>query len=480
MSSEQRRGERDAGSRPRVLVIIPSGEGVRNFVYSEAINHLAETADVTLLSIVAEDAVMARVRGDVRYEQLDPHPERPFVGRYRMLAHTAHFRWIWSQVAQNNWEMRDAEAEGIRQRLRWIALKAAARTLGHRRTLEVMTGLERRLSYRFRATRTFDALLDEVRPDLVFNTMHVHGPAGDLPVRVARAKGIHTSAFIYSWDNLTSRSRIFAPYDEFLVWTSTMREDLLEMYHDVQSRHVHVVGSPQFDFLARPEHLLDVRVLGQRLGFDPERPFVLYTTGVDRHFPEEHRTVAFVADALASLGPSAPQLVVRTYVKGTSEEMQRMLDAGLPNTVVAPMEWDERYYTSSFDDVSIYTSLLHHCAFGINAASTVTLELLYLGKQAINLWLDPPGAALPPPLRWSRHIDFDHFEPVARSGATLIAHDADELRRHLHAAMERSAETNEAGVRFIEATFGEAFSGHAGVDAATVLSAMAYSAAARR
>lgn len=467
-------------NRPRVLVIVPSGEGVRNFVYSGAVDALAKDADVTILSIVDADAVVDHLRADVGYEPLVPHTERLMVSRYRMLTHTAHFRWMWSQVARNNWEMRDAEATTLRARTRWSALKAGARVLGRRRVLEPMTELERHLSFRLRPTRSFDELLDALEPDLVFNTMHVHGPAGDLPVRVAHQRGIRTAAFIYSWDNLTSRSRIFAPYDDFLVWTSTMAQDLVAMYGEVRPENVHVVGSPQFDFLGDGSHLLDRFDLAERLGFDPDRPFVLYTTGVDRHFPEEHRTVAFIAEALAEMGTAAPQLLVRTYVKGTSEEMRQLLASGLPGTIVAPMEWDERYYTSSFDDVSIYTSLLHHCAFGINAASTVTLELLHLGKPVINLWLDPPGSSLDRSLRWSRHIDFDHFAPVARSGATLIAHDVDELREHLHTALARSGQVNEPGRRFIESAFAEAFSGHAGSDAAAVLLDAARAAAAER
>ncbi len=59
--------------------------------------------------------------------------------------------------------------------------------------------------------------------------------------------GIPTAGFIFSWDNLTSRSRIFVPYDDYLVWTDRVR-DLLRLYREVPPTRIYVTGTPQFDF----------------------------------------------------------------------------------------------------------------------------------------------------------------------------------------------------------------------------------------
>ena len=49
----------------------------------------------------------------------------------------------------------------------------------------------------------------KIKPDIVFNCSHIHGPGADFPVQVAAFNGIPTSVFLFSWDNLTSRGRIF-------------------------------------------------------------------------------------------------------------------------------------------------------------------------------------------------------------------------------------------------------------------------------
>ena len=53
------------------------------------------------------------------------------------------------------------------------------------------------------------------------------------PVLAARDLGIPTATLIFSWDNLTSKGRIVAPFDHYLVWSELMRSELLRFYPDV-------------------------------------------------------------------------------------------------------------------------------------------------------------------------------------------------------------------------------------------------------
>ncbi|MEM7285166.1 MAG: hypothetical protein AAF480_02350 [Actinomycetota bacterium] len=460
-------------SRPRILIVVPSGEAVRNFLYSATLERLAADADVTLLTVVHDDAFVTRF-GPMTTDivPLGDHPEHGAVTRFRHIVHTAHMRWRWSKVFQNNWELRSAEAAAgsTRDRLRWRFLRTTARVLANRRILDVMTAIDRRASVRLRPTQAFDELFDEIRPDLVFNGMHVHGPRGDLPCRIAAARGIPTAAFIYSWDNLTSRSRIFVPYDDFLVWNDRMKGDLVTLYPQISPDHVHVTGTPQFDFHRRTDQLMDRAELAESIGFDPARPFVLYTTGVDRHFREEHLTVEHVAASMAALDlDPRPQLVVRTYVKGTSPEMRDLMERGLPDTVFPTVEWDERWFTPTERDLRVYSSLLHECAVGINAASTVSLELLALDKPVINLGFDPPGSRLGWPDRWIRHIEFDHFAHVAESQSTMIAMTPDEIGPMLHRGLTDPGYNSETRRSFIADFMGPAFDGTNGERAAEAL-----------
>jgi hypothetical protein len=466
-----------SNKRPHIVMVIPRGEAVRNFLYSGTLRMLRESARVTLLSVVDDEALLSRYRPFTeRIHVLRQYPQNRWVSYLRALTENAHDRWLWSAVAQNNWELRDRRAADARRMLQRTIIKAFSRVFGNNPSLHALTRLEQYLNWRFRPTREFDELFQKIKPDLVFNGSHIHGLAGELPLRVAKRMGIPTAGFIFSWDNLTSRSRIFVPYDHYLVWHEHMKEQLLRIYPRIQKDRVYVTGTPQFDFHVNRDFWLSREDLCQRIGIDPKRPFVLYTTGIMNHFFDEHHHVELVIRLLNEIDVRPkPQLVVRTYVKGTSSEMMALADRGYPDVVFRPGLWKKEWKTPLYEDLPIYTNLLRYTSLGINAASTVSLELLMFDKPAINLDFDPPGVQLPWCMGYSRHIHFDHYEPVANSGAVMVARSERDMRDMLLKGLNRGEE--DAGKRqaFIRGMFGDTLDGNSGKRVAQTLLGLANS-----
>ncbi|MEM9291339.1 MAG: hypothetical protein AAGD01_06645 [Acidobacteriota bacterium] len=452
--------------RPHVVLVIPRGEAVRNFLYSDTLSVLAEQARVTVLSVVTDERVVRRAQQVVEEViALQEYPQAPWPARLRVLTENAHDRWLWSAVARNNWALRDLRAQQRGRRLRRWLTKGAASALAHRPVLEGLTNLERSLTYRQRPTEEFHQLFQRLQPDLVFNGSHIHGFAGELPLRVAQRLGIPTAGFIFSWDNLTSRSRIFVPYDHYLVWHQNMKDQLLSIYRDAADERVHVTGTPQLDFHFRDDLSWDRETTCRHYGLDPQRPYVVYTAGIAHHFPEEHRHVEKVIESLAAMGSAGsgggqrPQLVVRVNVKDTSPEMKALAQRGDEDVVFPPVAWDPVLSTPHYEDLSAFSNLLRHCAVGVNAASTVSLELLLFGKPVINLDFDPPGTDLPWDLGYPRHIRFDHFKPVAESGATMVARASEDIPRFLQRGLEQPEADAEARQAFLRSFFGDLLEG---------------------
>ena len=461
-------GKPEVQRRLRILLIAGRGEVLRNFLYSDTLPRLAEEAEVTVLSVIDDDHFLRHFRHHtVRVVRLEEHPPPRFVVLLRTLVENAHDRWLWSTAKQNHWELRGERAAALGRRTTRRIVEILSRLLGFRPILRLLTRLEQELHVRLRTTREFDELLDEIRPDLVFNGSHIHGVAAELPCRLAQHRGIPTAGFLFSWDNLTTQTRVMVPYDDYLVWTETIRREFLKIYPEVDANRVKAVGTPQFDFHERPDFLLSREEICREIGIDPARPFVLYTTGIDDHFPQEHHHVARVAELLDQQFRDAdeaekPQLVVRTYAKGTSREMNELARSGLPHTVFPPVHWNEQWMTPEYEDLSVYSSLLRHCSLGINAASTVSLELMMFDKPVINLRHDPPGTDLPWSLGYERHILFDHYRPVAESGAVMVAASDDDLARMLLRGLREPDADAEARKVFLADFFGGLLDGKAG------------------
>jgi hypothetical protein len=449
-------------SKLHIVLIIPRGEAVRNFLFSDTLRVLAQSARVTLLSVVTDEALMKSCqRHTEEIIALREYPRRRMLHLIRDVAENAHGRWLWSKAAQSLWKIRNSRAQSEKHVFKRTVMRAAANICANRFMLERLTAIEQKLDWTWRSTREFDALFDRLKPDVVFNGSHIHGLAAELPAKVAHFRGIPTIGFIFSWDNLYSRGRIFVPYDEYLVWNPAQAAKLLELYPRIAPDHVHVTGTPQFDFHTRPENHLSREELCEKLGVDPHRPLILYTTGMATDFPDEYRTVEYLASRL-HLFPQRPQLVVRTYVKGTDEPMRALACKAMPGVVFPAVEWEEQWFTPKMADYPVYTSLLRHAALGINAASTVSLELMMHDKPVVNLAFDPPGSDLPREYRWSRHLAFDHYVPVAASGGVMVAHTPEEMLDHVRAALEDPARQAGARAAFIRGMMGDMLDGNAG------------------
>lgn len=452
-------------SIPHIVIIIPRGEAIRNVIYTDTLPILKQQANITLLSITHDDKFVALAQPHVqRVLPIQEEPETKLVRNFRALLYEAHFRWINSGVAHYNRELNDLKANTVSKKIRVWATRALVRPLANRPTLEALSRWEHRWSYHYRPTQAFDELFAQIKPNLVYNASHIHGVnSGGIAVRVAKEMGIRTAGFIFSWDNLTSRSRIFEPYDHFLTWTAGMKKQLIGQYPFLRDEQVRVTGTPQFDFHFKPQFWLSREELCRHLGVDAARPFVLYTTAVGPFFPEEYRTVQLVIDLLKKMDlPQKPQLVVRIYPKAPDPMMLELAKQSIPDVIFPPMLWDLKWFTPSFEDQPIYTTLLRECAVGINAASTVSLELMMHNKPVINLGFDPPGSQLPHALRYSKHITFDHYRPVAESGGVMVAWSPEEMEQHLFSALRQPELGSEQRQRFVEQMFGATLDGYAG------------------
>ena len=118
------------------------------------------------------------------------------------------------------------------------------------------------------------------------------GRRSSLPVVLAaRRAGVPTATFIFSWDNLSSKGRIAAPFDHYLVWSRAMRDELLAYYPDVSPERVHIVGTPQFDPYGDTSMLMSRADFFASIGADPDRPLICYSGGDTGNCPQDHHHV---------------------------------------------------------------------------------------------------------------------------------------------------------------------------------------------
>jgi hypothetical protein len=243
-------------------------------------------------------------------------------------------------------------------------------------------------------------------------------------------------------------------YDYYLVWNDSIRDQLLRLYPATRPERIFVTGTPQFDFHFRPAEQWSRREFCERVGADPARPIVLYTTGTPNLMPGEPLIVdglAGILRTMTSFGP--PQLLVRVYGKdltGRFDDLKRRH----PDVLVPPVQWNPRWFTPEREDAAMLTNTLRHAAVGVNVASTISLELCMFDKPVINVGYNPPGlGANAVPVDFIRFYGYEHYKPVTDSGAVDVVNSEDELAASLAEALTHPENRAPARKALVESFF---------------------------
>ncbi len=246
---------------------------------------------------------------------------------------------------------------------------------------------------------TFEHALRALKPDVVFCT-HQRASRAVPGMLAARRLGIPTATFIYSWDNLP-KGRMAVSADRFLVWSESMKQELLGYYPELDPGHVHVVGTPQFEAYFTAGAIEPRESFLARLSLDPTRPVVCFSGCDAATSPHDPVYLDDLATALATMPlHERPQIVFRRCPVDTSGRYQPVL-ARHPEIVVSEPLWrdtgsDWTGVVPRPEDAVLLANLVHHCDLVVNLGSTMAMDFAIAGRPAAFVAYEPvpvrPGA----------------------------------------------------------------------------------------
>ncbi|HMP92800.1 MAG TPA: hypothetical protein PKD90_08010 [Phnomibacter sp.] len=440
-----------------IVVVLPRGEAIRNFLYTGIVDRLRKKYRIVLFAVVPNASIktMLEACSDVFYE-LKPANLSYKTRLLYDVTDLAHNKYLWSEAAKVRWNMRNVEAVTLKQKAFRAFKKTIARNLATDSRLRKMDNLLLKAARKEPMVNHYLPVLQNENPVLVFNASHVHATWAYPLMQAARLLQLPTCAFLFSWDNLTSQGRIFPQYDFYCCWNEQIKTDLLKIYPATKAERIFNTGTPQFSFHFNAENYIPRTEFLKQLGLPPQAKYLLYSSGMSHHMPYEWEVAERIADMLPAIDPEL-RMVVRTYAKDKHQVFDQ-LKAKRPDIIIPAVAWEKHHQTPLPHDQVVFTNLLRHCEMGINVASTISLELVMLNKPAINVGYNPLGRNIYP-YDYTRFYNFDHYKPIVESGAVTVARSEEEMKdwiatylRHpaLHSA-ERQSLTN----RFFDLADGE-------------------------
>lgn len=411
---------------PKILIILPRGETIRNFVYSDIVKELMKTFHVTLFSVKPNEEIWSLLK--LNCNELIELDKENFSYRYKIffeIFDLTHNRYMWSEAAKVRWEMRDVEANSFKKKVVRKTKKIFATLLANRKSLEFLEKIDSWLANKEDQIKKHREFIKQNNFEIVFNTSHSHARNALPIIYAANAQKIKTSTFLYSWDNLTSQGRVVPRYNYYYAWNSKIKDDFHRIYPHIKKNQVLVTGTPQFINHFNSSKCLSKEELYMKLGLNSDEKYFLYSSGMSHHMPYEPYVVERIADIIYSIDKNI-KLVVRTYAKDRASVFDE-LKKNRKDIIIPNVDWEPNYQTPLASDQEFFIALMKNCIAGINVASTISLELCMLNKPAINVGYNPPNKDIYP-YNYTRFYSFDHYKPIVDSGAVQVAMNEDEMK----------------------------------------------------
>ncbi len=439
----------------KVVLVVPDGVGIRNFLYTRFLDLLAERAEVVAWHVLPEHVLATQQGRSIRFEPL------PYV-REGLAARVLRQAKIYAQLY---WRYEE-DAAGVVLKFRRPSGSLLTRAVAHTahllgwavRTPDGAAWLDRGHAEAASgasgaagdgALEPFEAFLRREKPDVVFCT-HQRASRAVPALLAARRLGIPTATFVYSWDNLP-KGRMAVHADHALVWSDRMRAELLGYYPEVAPERVHVVGTPQFEPHLDPSLARSREEFLGGLGLDPSRPVVCFSGDDMATSPFDPAYLADLAKALRQR--PGPQILFRRAPTDPGGRYGEVL-AAYPEIAVCDPAWkagegDWTQVAPLPEDLALLANVARHCDAVVNLGSTMGMDFAIFDKPAIYVAYDPPGVG-----DW-RVMDLyrlPHFRCVHAIQPVYWAHGAGDLGDLVHHALDHPEEKREARARWLRET----------------------------
>ena len=438
-----------------ILILSTSLLDDRKLVYSGVIDHLTDQVGVNIWAASRRNPGTREMWSGVSaavssFPEIVPFREFP----YAYLRHVNNAAWLVSRPTAAHAGVERLIKQPNRKPL-VRAASALGRGLGRAFLSEALERSVNHLCRRYPRSPEGGKWLESLRPSLVVSTCPVRSAEPAIIAEAQRLR-IPTAVVIHSFDNLTTKPRMLYDYDAYLVWSEQMKHELEYLYPRAVEKPIHVVGAPQFDVFRSDRFRVTREGFCGRMGLDPNRPIIVYALGSPRLFPGEWIAPFELAKVLQEARFRQAQLVIRPHPNFNDRKLREYF-ASCPGVVIqSAREWDRPLEERYHDEEAIveWTGTFQHADVVVNMSSTATIDAALLDTPVVNIDFDPNPDGVNRELIHEVNHRWEHFKPVAESGAVWLASDHESVADGVCHYLDNPASHREARARIAESVCG--------------------------
>jgi hypothetical protein len=264
----------------KILIIVPDGVGVRNYLYSNFTDELKEAGHEVLLYHKISTSAIKEIQ-----------KQKPFLTNFEKIPHfIENFKarllresLAYARVLRNEKILKNKtilqfwrpNKKGAKKKILYFV----AEQLGY--FLSTNDSRIRKADQLFekdiansKTCKEIGVKLKKMQPDFILN-LHQRTPLTSPIISAAHELNIKTATVIFSWDNIP-KARLVSRYNYYFVWSELMKKELQLLYPEISSLQIKIKGTPQFEFYFNKSNFEEKKTFFNRYGLDIKKKNYLF------------------------------------------------------------------------------------------------------------------------------------------------------------------------------------------------------------
>lgn len=405
----------------KIMLLVPDGVAVRNYIYSDFVEELIKNGfEVVLYHQIPDAAIdeIKKVKGSILSDIVKiPEFKEHFFGR--ILKESI----VYARLLQNKTKLKN---DTILQF--WNRNQKGFKRLTLLRISEFFGSF---LSKSYPSILKFEAIYDKnvlqnsvtaliekdlqkIQPHYILN-LHQRAVISAPIINVAKQLSIPTGTVIFSWDNIP-KARLVSKYDHYFVWSDLMKNELHLLYPEISSNQVFVTGTPQFEFYFKPHFLKSKADFFAKFGLDLHKKTICFSSN-DTSSPYEQHYFEDLCEELMKIEEiERPQVLFRKCPVDKTNRFDAVLQKYKELIISIEPDWrmpngDNSfvYIYPSYDDYELLANTVLHSDVVVNLGSTMAHDFAVFNKPCLYLNYDPVANST---FKVNEVYQFQHFRSM--------------------------------------------------------------------
>lgn len=443
----------------KILLIVPDGVGVRNYLYSDFVKQLENRGnEVMLYHQLSEAAIneVSSVQKNITSIRRIPVYTESYLSR--ILRESTTFARILINKEKLNNETILAFWTKKPSNFKQKVLFAVSETLGTilSKSYNAVLLFEEKFRKEVAKNATISTILadfDDLKPDFILS-LHQRAPITAAVIEAAKRRNIKTATVIFSWDNVP-KARLVTKYDRYFVWSQLMKDELKLLYPEVRADSVSIVGTPQFEFYFKDEFKVSKESFFAKHDLDLNKKTVCFSSN-DASSPYEADYFNDVCEQIASI-PDAdrPQILLRKSPVDRSKRFDKIIEKYASLVIQIDPDWRvEKDANDSFTniypayaDVSLLVNTVFHSDLVVNLGSTMAHDFAVADKPCLYLNYDPVNDSV---FKVEEVYNFQHFRSLKELDAVVWLNSKSEIAVTIQQVLENPSDFAKDKKRWME------------------------------